>query len=100
LESVFVWHAFCYAQSKRVTRGGEDRKMDTRPTRKMDLIDDDDAFCSIMASFASSRGLRLDYYTSLQDMGSVGRLSEYALAIVDFDLGSINGVEIAEYLPI
>lgn len=68
--------------------------------KKMVLIDDDVQFCTIMAHYATSRGLTLDYYSDLQEMGSLGKLSEYDVAIVDYDLGSINGVEIAEYLPI
>lgn len=69
-------------------------------SRRMVLIDDDPAFCQIVASFAASRGLDLDYYSTLHEMGSLGKLSDYAIAIVDFDLGSMNGLEIAEYLPI
>lgn len=68
--------------------------------RKLVLIDDDQAFCTIMQSFALSRGLALDCFTNLDEMGSIGRLSDYAAAIVDYDLGSMNGIEIAEYLPI
>src|SRR5690606_12932211 len=64
------------------------------------LIDDDPAFCSIMASFAASRGIELHYFNTLQEMGSLGRLADYAAAIVDYDLGSMNGIEIAEYLPV
>lgn len=70
-----------------------------KTNRRLVLIDDDAAFCKIIASFAESRGLILDWYRSLQEMGSVGRLSDYGTAIVDYDLGPMNGVEIAEYLP-
>jgi DNA-binding response OmpR family regulator len=69
-------------------------------SRRIVLIDDDPAFCSIMASFATSRGLCLDYYSNLQEMGFLGKLSSYSVAIVDFDLGTMSGIEIAEYLPI
>jgi DNA-binding response OmpR family regulator len=70
-----------------------------RAQRRLVLIDDDTTFCKIIAGFAESRGIMLDWYRSLQEMGSVGRLSDYSAAIVDFDLGPMNGVEIAEYLP-
>ena len=63
------------------------------------LIDDDPLYCSIMSHVASTLGITLDYYTSLLEMGSIGRLASYQLAIVDYDLGPINGVEVAEYLP-
>jgi two-component system response regulator HydG len=67
--------------------------------RRLVLIDDDVGFCKIMSRFAQSRGIKLDCFASLLEMGSLGRLSNYAAAIVDFDLGPMNGVEIAEYLP-
>lgn len=69
-------------------------------SRKIVLIDDDPSFCNIMQSFALMRELDLDSFESLEDMGSIGRLSQYDLAIVDYDLGVMNGVEIAEYLPV
>lgn len=71
-----------------------------KESKKLVLIDDDMAFGSIMTSFAMSRGLELDHFSTLQEMGSLGRLSEYCVAIVDYDLGAMNGVEIAEYLPV
>lgn len=64
------------------------------------LIDDDELFCDIMANYAKLRDIPLDYYLSLSEMGSIGRLSQYHVAIVDFDLGQMNGIEIAEYLPV
>ena len=69
-------------------------------SRRVVLIDDDRAFCKIMEAFALSRGVSLDCFTSLLEMGSVGRLSDYSVAVIDYDLGPINGIEIAEYLPI
>ena len=68
--------------------------------QRLVLIDDDPAFARIMQEFARSRGVALDTYSSLADMGGIGRLRRYAAAIVDHDLGTtINGVEVAEYLP-
>lgn len=64
------------------------------------LIDDDPSYGNIMSTFASARGLSMDHFTDLGQMGSLGRLSDYSVAIVDFDLGSMNGIEIAEYLPV
>ena len=70
------------------------------PEKKCVLIDDDETFCQIIRNFAASRGIVLDSFTSLEQMGSLGKLSDYAVAIVDYDLGSqLNGLEIAEYLP-
>ncbi len=68
--------------------------------RRFVLIDDDELFCDILANYAKLRDIPLDYYLSLSEMGSIGRLSQYHVAIVDFDLGQMNGVEIAEYLPV
>ena len=73
---------------------------DAYTNRSVVLIDDDLTFCKLIEAFANSRGISIDCYESLQAMGSVGKLSNYAVAIVDYDLGSMNGIEIAEYLPV
>lgn len=67
--------------------------------RRFVLIDDDEIFCAMMSNYAQLRDIPLDFFLSLGEMGSIGRLSDYELAIVDFDLGPMNGLEIAEYLP-
>lgn len=67
---------------------------------KLVLIDDDPLFGNIMARYAKSRGVEIDYFSSLLEMGSVGRLGEYDGAIVDYDLGDLTGIDIAEYLSV
>ncbi len=67
---------------------------------KFVLIDDDPLFGNIMVRVAKSRGADIDYFPSLLDMGSVGCLGQYDAAIVDYDLGNMTGVEIAEYLKV
>lgn len=42
--------------------------------------------------------MTVDSYESLMDMGFVSLLGLYDAAIVDYDLGSSNGIEIGEYL--
>lgn len=64
------------------------------------LIDDDPTYRAIVLRAASLEGMVVDVYESLMDLGSVGFLGCYDAAIVDYDLGSINGVEIAEYLSV
>ncbi len=49
---------------------------------------------------AQRYGFTVDYYTSLMDMWSVGRFEQYNAAIIDYDLGSMSGIEVAESLPI
>ena len=73
-------------------------KTELRP--KMVLIDDDPVFCKVMSSYAILRGIQLDCFKTLGEMGSLGRFSDYEAAIVDYDLGPMNGLEVAEYLPI
>ncbi len=62
------------------------------------LIDDDPTYRSIMLRFARAEGMEFDVFENLMDLGSVGMLGHYDAAIVDYDLGSLNGIEIAEYL--
>ncbi len=65
---------------------------------KIVLIDDDETYNAIMKRAAVMLGLQLEAYTSLVDLGSVGMLGRYDVAIVDYQLGQITGVEIAQYL--
>jgi len=62
------------------------------------LIDDDPTYRSILLRFAAMEGIDMDVYESLMDLGSDALLGRYDAAIVDYDLGALNGVEIAEYL--
>lgn len=67
---------------------------------KLVLIDDDPLFGNIMVRCARAHGADIDYFSSLMEMGSIGRLSEYDAAIVDYDLGNMTGIEIAEYMQV
>jgi len=66
--------------------------------RRLVLIDDDPVLGNAMVMAAKRLGFELDYFESMLDLGFVGRLDDYDVAIVDYDLGSMNGIEIAEYL--
>ncbi|WP_141735096.1 response regulator [Oligoflexus tunisiensis] len=62
------------------------------------LIDDDRSFGLIMKQCAIQRGVSLDYFESLADLGFVALVGSYDVAILDYDLGNMTGVEIGEYL--
>jgi DNA-binding NtrC family response regulator len=62
------------------------------------LIDDDRSFGLIMKQCAMQHGIELDYFESLEELGFVGLVSKYDVAILDYDLGNMTGVEIGEYL--
>lgn len=64
------------------------------------LIDDDPSFRAILLRAANMYGVQVDVYESLEELGAVGLLSRYDVAIIDYDLGSLNGLEIAEYLDV
>ncbi|RYE60996.1 MAG: response regulator [Oxalobacteraceae bacterium] len=65
---------------------------------KIVLIDDDPSYTSIIARCAAKEGIQLDTFNSLSELGFVALLRNYDVAIIDYDLGSLNGVEIAEYM--
>lgn len=65
--------------------------------RKIILIDDDSTFQKLLRQSALRMGIELATYPSLAELGSVGRLTEYDVAIIDYDLGDMTGPEIAEY---
>lgn len=65
---------------------------------KLVLIDDDPVYGAVIGRWAQLEGVDLDIYNSLEDLGFVGLLSQYDVAIVDYDLGEINGKDVAEYM--
>ncbi|RYZ55942.1 MAG: response regulator [Proteobacteria bacterium] len=82
------------------------RKLDVRArgrhdvirSPKMVLIDDDPSYTAIIARCAEREGIELDTFNSLSELGFVSLLRNYDVAIIDYDLGTLNGVEIAEYM--
>lgn len=81
----------------------EDQSSTGEPTNTQNfrfvLIDDDEVCRKVYKGFADAEGTLLDCFNSLEEMGSIGHLAAYDVAIVDYDLGHMNGLEIAEYLP-
>jgi len=69
-----------------------------RQRKRIILIDDDPFFGSIMKQVAAQRGVELSHFLSLADLGFVSLLGQYDVAILDYDLGNMTGVEIGEYL--
>jgi ActR/RegA family two-component response regulator len=67
---------------------------------KVVLIDDDPVFCSVMLGAAKQKSIAIDTFQSLLEIGYIGNLNRYKVAIVDFDLGQMNGLEIADYLSV
>lgn len=65
----------------------------------MVLIDDDPVYLRLIQIVGASHGIRVDGFQSLVDMGSIARMSAYEVAIVDYDLGALDGAEIAAYFP-
>jgi CheY-like chemotaxis protein len=49
-------------------------------------------------SAATLVGHRLDYFSSVSEIGYLGRLREYDAAIVHGDMHPLSGLELAEYL--
>lgn len=64
------------------------------------LIDDDPLFGNIMARFAKSRGAEVDYFESVLELESIRSSRRYDAAIVDYDLGNMTGIDVAEQLGV
>jgi CheY-like chemotaxis protein len=67
-------------------------------TPRLVLIDDDPTYCTIMSRIAGEENISLTTFTSLEEMGTVGRLADFDVALVDYDLGGMNGIEVGEYI--
>ena len=65
---------------------------------KILLIEDNHDLGALFQAKARARGLALEVFESLGDLGSVGRLGSFDVAVLDFCLGSVNGIEISEYV--
>jgi len=63
------------------------------------LIDDDPLFCNLMSTTARGLGFDLEYYHSVLEMDPLGSPSRYDLSLLDYDLGPINGLDIAHHAP-
>ncbi|MFK7872682.1 MAG: response regulator [Oligoflexales bacterium] len=81
----------------------EDKSLDVtseiKPKRIL-LVDDDPVYSTIIDRVAKQEGLSLDWFQSLEDLGSVGAIGKYDGAIIDINLGvsCVNGIEIADYI--
>ncbi len=88
------------SQKRDTPRTGEakdrDHKLGDQP--RIVLIDDDPVYGAVIGRWAQLEGVELDVFHSLDDLGFVGLLSKYDVAIVDYDLGEINGKDVAEYM--
>jgi DNA-binding response OmpR family regulator len=70
------------------------------PENRIVLIDDDPVYNSVLLKYAEMAGVQMDVYESLEQMGTIGALGRYDAAIVDYDLGSLTGIEVGEYLSV
>ena len=61
------------------------------------LLDDDPILCRIMARAAETLGIELTYLASLNDLSKLTSKT-YDVALIDYDLGFLNGYEVAHYL--
>ena len=64
------------------------------------LIDDDPEFGAVVQTLAAAKGIPLVYYQSLMDMGTFARLGEFDVAIIDYKMDALNGIEVAEYIEV
>lgn len=71
----------------------------TKKPKNLLLIDDDPLFCNLMSGAAKALGLELYYYNSLLEMDQSTLAQSFDLGILDYDLGPINGFDIAQHAP-
>lgn len=75
---------------------GKDPVLGYRP-RKFIVIDHDLQFGERLLHVASERGYYVDCYKSMLEIGYLGRFKQYDVAIVNYELGDMTGLEVAEY---
>ena len=62
----------------------------------MVLIDSDQSFSDMMRCGANKYGYDLTCYSSVSNMGTIGKFRDYDVAIVDNDDGFLSGLEIGK----
>jgi DNA-binding NtrC family response regulator len=60
------------------------------------LVDDDEIFGKVMVAMARDKGLSLTYVQSVRDAYHLSE-REFDIAIVDYDLGIVNGIQLASF---
>jgi len=65
---------------------------------KFVLLGGDGKTAAMYMAAAALEGYRLDYFSSMHDVGYLGRFREYDAAIVHDHMQPLSGLELAEYL--
>jgi CheY-like chemotaxis protein len=76
---------------------GEDAEQSLSESPRICLLDDDPTYGRVMAKIAQRMELDLIVCESVDDLPALSDNS-FDVAIVDYDLGSVTGVEVTEYL--
>lgn len=71
------------------------------PEERVDivLIDDDPIFCSLMEEHARRMSINLHFFHDLLEVQNSGALQKYQVAILDYQLEQMNGLEVANWIP-
>jgi len=72
--------------------------MSQRGAMKVLLLDEDYRFAKSLNGRLQIQGINLHWHKSLFELGSVGKLGNYDLIIVDPLIEPVNGLEVAEYV--
>ena len=63
------------------------------------VIDDDPVFGKLICKHGEQRGLNIDHFESLDQMGFFVKMKDYDIILIDFKLERLNGMEVAAYIP-
>lgn len=67
------------------------------PVPRVLLVDDDETFGKIMARIAQREGIPLTYFSSVKEFNRLSKLN-FDVAIIDYDLGTITGLQLSEII--
>jgi DNA-binding response OmpR family regulator len=70
------------------------------PKKGILVIDDDPTFRDLIRTVGQALKLPVTTVASLEEMPSFAALKDYDIAIIDFNLESFCGIEIAEYVDV
>jgi DNA-binding NtrC family response regulator len=73
---------------------------EAKPSPKLVVIDDDTDFLGLIKACAESMGITAVCFSSLEQLPTLRNLATFDVALIDYYLEDVLGLEIAEYLDI
>ena len=69
-----------------------------KPVPRLLLVDDDPVFCKVLAEVAKRERIPIVCFTSVKEAYAKVRDIDFDIALLDYDLGPVTGVQLANFI--